>query len=53
MKLPKENLKNVDIADLMETFADSIGKVSFDGLTLRLDDIIFIRATTPLLRFFG
>lgn len=37
MKLPEKQIQHIDRPDLAETFADSLGLVTFDGATTRLE----------------
>ena len=37
MQLPADRVTAVDIPELSETFADSIGTLTFDGQTLRVE----------------
>lgn len=37
MKLPKESVQICDLPELAETFCDSVGLSTFDGLTVRLE----------------
>ena len=37
MQIPEEFVSAVDIPQLAETFADSIGALAFDGQTLRIE----------------
>jgi hypothetical protein len=36
MKLPPEQIREIDRPDLQETFADSLGLSTFDGMTARI-----------------
>ncbi|MCX8043213.1 MAG: hypothetical protein N3B18_03705 [Desulfobacterota bacterium] len=37
MKIPQENIIRIDRPDMMETFADSLGMLLFDGQVARLE----------------
>lgn len=37
MKLPEKQIQDVEVPDLFETFADSIGMSTFDGNTMRIE----------------
>ena len=36
MKLPPEQVREIDLPELQETFADSLGLSTFDGMTARI-----------------
>jgi hypothetical protein len=37
MKLPKKNVRYVDLPEVSETFADSLGLSTFDGQSVRIE----------------
>jgi hypothetical protein len=46
MKLPEDQIRYVDLPEVSETFADSIGLVTFDGQTARIEFCV-TRMDTP------